>query len=72
MEAYHRYRSRRFDQGLAKGKFNVFMRQLKLQDIAGRLEQIKRMEALKEQIKAKHDQTKEYHLKTGGRGILRH
>jgi hypothetical protein len=40
---------------LAKGKFNVLIRQLKLQDIAGRLEQIKHIEALKERIKARND-----------------
>jgi hypothetical protein len=59
-------------KALAKGKFNVFIRQLKLQDIAGRLEQIKHMEALKERIKARNDLIQEHHLKTGRRGILKH
>jgi hypothetical protein len=58
-------------KALAKGKFNEFIRQLKLQDIAGRLEQIKRMEVLREQIKAANGQEQELSLKTGGRGIQR-
>jgi hypothetical protein len=43
-------------KALAKGEFNKFIRQLKLQDISGRLEQIKRIEALREQIKAANNQ----------------
>ena len=54
---------------LTRGKFNMFVRQLKLQDIAGRLEQVKHIEALKEQIRAKYSQEQEVQIKTGGRGI---